>query len=138
MRMVFSYFTSNVRERLSALVGAMLGWALLVPFAKAAELVMFERNGCPWCQRWDVEVGAVYPKTPEGQRVPLRRVSLDQRSSEAASLSPPVFYSPTFVLMDQGREVGRITGYVGDDMFWGLFNAMLARIGRAPALGRSP
>lgn len=86
---------------------------------------MFERAGCVWCRKWDVEVGAVYPKSPEGQRVPLRRASLDQPLPPDLKLTPPVFYSPTFVLMDQGREIGRITGYPGEDAFWGLLGVLL-------------
>lgn len=97
--------------------------------AQAAELVMFDRAGCPWCRRWDREVGAVYPLSQEGQRAPLRRASLDQPLPPDLQLTPPVFYSPTFVLMDQGREIGRITGYQGDDSFWGLLSAMLKKIG---------
>lgn len=33
-------------------------------------------------------------------------------------------YAPTFVLVDGGREVGRITGYMSQDAFWGLLGAM--------------
>lgn len=95
--------------------------------ALAAELVMYERAGCVWCARWDREVGAVYDKTDEGKRVPLRRVRLDQKVSPADRLDPPVVFSPTFVLKDGGREIGRITGYLGDDQFWGLYSILLKR-----------
>lgn len=91
----------------------------------AAELVMFERMGCAWCVRWNKEVGPIYPKTPEGEKAPLRRVSLDYPLQPQDKLSPPVFYTPTFVLMQDGREVGRITGYMGDDAFWGLLGKMI-------------
>lgn len=91
----------------------------------AAELVMFERMGCAWCVRWNKEVGPIYPKTPEGEKAPLRRVSLDHPLQTQDKLSPPVFYTPTFVLMQDGREVGRITGYMGDDAFWGLLGKMI-------------
>lgn len=97
--------------------------------AEAAELVMFERAGCPWCRKWDQEVGAIYPLSQEGQRAPLRRASLDQPLPPELQLTPPVFYSPTFVLMHEGREIGRITGYQGDDSFWGLLGAMLKKTG---------
>lgn len=112
---------------MASLAGIMLGWALVAPIVEAAELVMFERSGCVWCRRWDTEVGGIYPKTAEGKSAPLRRVSLDQPQPEATRLSPPVFFTPTFVLMEDGRELGRITGYMGEDMFWGLLGKMLAR-----------
>jgi len=108
---------------------SLAGFALLcsVVGAQPAELVMFERAGCAWCRKWDQEVGTIYPKSPEGQRVPLRRASLDRPLPPELRLTPPVFYSPTFVLMDEGREIGRITGYQGDEAFWGLLTDMLRK-----------
>jgi hypothetical protein len=32
------------------------------------------------------------------------------------------------VLMDEGREVGRITGYIGEFAFWGLLTPMITRL----------
>lgn len=95
--------------------------------ADALELVFFERPGCIYCVRWDREVGAVYPLTEEGRKAPLRRVNLAQ-GQPPLKLDAPVIYSPTFVLMKDGREVGRITGYMGDAMFWGVFSKMMERL----------
>ncbi len=76
--------------------------------------------GCPWCRNWDREIATIYPKTPEGAKAPLRRVSLDRPLAPEWKLDPPVFYSPTFVILDKGREIGRITGYSNAESFWGL------------------
>lgn len=95
----------------------------------AAELVMFTRDGCPWCARFEREVGPIYPKTAEGRLAPLRRVEVLAGGTTIAGLKDPVVAVPTFVLFDEGREVGRITGYLGDDAFWGLLGKMLAAIG---------
>ncbi len=96
--------------------------------AHAAELVMFETLGCPWCLAWDAEVGVIYHKTAEGRTAPLRRLDIgDLRPPDLAAL-PDILYTPTFVLMDGGREVGRIVGYPGEDLFWGLFGALLAQL----------
>ncbi len=100
--------------------------------AQAAELIMFETQGCPWCLAWDKEVGVIYHKTAEGHTAPLRRLDIgDPRSPELAAL-PGIMYTPTFVLMDGGREVGRIVGYPGEDLFWGLFGELLARLPAQP------
>ena len=40
----------------------------------------------------------------------------------------PVF-TPTFVLVREGRELARIEGYPGEDFFWGLLAAMLRDAG---------
>ena len=37
-------------------------------------------------------------------------------------------YTPTLVLMDGGREVGRIVGYPGADLFWGLLGELFQRL----------
>ena len=125
---------------LKARVGAFLVLAVIAMTqgpAAAAELVMFERTGCAWCLRWQQEIGPIYPKTPEGARAPLRRISLDRGPPVTLRLAEPVFYTPTFVLLDDaGREVGRITGYIGDDAFWGLLAGLVARL--APKAAASP
>jgi thioredoxin-related protein len=94
--------------------------------ADKLELLMFERSGCVYCLRWEREVGPAYPLTPQGQLAPLRKINID-RGHPALPLDAPVRYSPTFVLMKDGREVGRITGYSNDAMFWGVFSKMLER-----------
>ena len=107
------------------LVLAAFAWLAAVP-AQAAELVMFERDGCAWCARWDREIGPIYPKTPEGAAAPLRRLNLDRKVANEPGLKSPVLFTPTFVLLDKGREVGRITGYIGEEAFWGLLGKFLA------------
>ncbi|WP_342778644.1 thioredoxin fold domain-containing protein [Phreatobacter stygius] len=102
---------------------------------------MFERSGCPWCLRWDREVAPNYGRTDEGKLVPLRRVNLDHGQPRDIALTLPVRFTPTFVLVDQGREIGRITGYMDEGMFWGLFTRMIRDLqtnrGRAPAAAAS-
>jgi hypothetical protein len=94
--------------------------------AMAAELVMFTRQGCPWCARFEREVAPAYHLTEEGRLAPLRRVELVAGGATLAGLAKPVIAAPTFVLFADGRETGRITGYQGDDAFWGLLGKMLA------------
>jgi hypothetical protein len=96
--------------------------------ADAAELLVFGRDGCVWCQRWDREVGAGYGKTDEARVLPLRHVNIDKPAASGVALVSPVRYTPTFVVVDKGREIGRITGYAGDDAFWGLLGAFVGKI----------
>lgn len=101
--------------------------------AAALELVMVERAGCVWCARWNAEVSAIYPKTPEGAQAPLRRHDL--ADGQPAAATAPVRYTPTFLLTREGREIGRITGYQDDATFWGLLGALLKRDAAAAAKG---
>jgi len=103
--------------------------ANLLPSAvRAAELVMFDSAGCIYCQRWERDVGSVYDKTAEAKFLPLRRIDISRQSSSGVTLSEPVHYTPTFVVVDKGREVGRIEGFINDDSFWGLLDGIAAKI----------
>jgi thioredoxin-related protein len=96
--------------------------------AWTAELVMFERQGCPYCIAWDREIGKVYALTDEGKRLKLRRVDIAGERPDDLRLVGEIRLTPTFLVMDQGREVGRILGYSGEDMFWGLLDQIIARL----------
>ena len=115
--------------------------ALLPRPVPGAELVMFESSLCEWCETWHEEVGGVYGKTPEGAAAPLRRVDIDEPRPDALRHIRGIVYTPTFVLMARGREVGRITGYPGESHFWGLLEQLIGRsfaaAGGCPGSGQS-
>ena len=94
----------------------------------AAELVMFDSPTCEWCMVWDEEVGVVYDKTNESRVAPLRRVDIDDPRPPDLRDLKRIVYTPTFVLMDNGREVGRILGYPGESHFWGLLVALISKL----------
>jgi hypothetical protein len=96
--------------------------------AFAAELVMFEQAGCAWCETFDREIAPIYPKTAEGQRAPLRRVNIDYPLPADLSFIAMERLAPLFVLVDKGREVGRIRGYPGEDHFWGLLGMLIRKL----------
>ena len=91
----------------------------------AAELVMFEDPGCGWCRRWHTEVGPAYPRTAEGRVAPLRRVHIREQSRSGVLLERPIVATPTFVLTEKSREIGRIVGYPGEEFFYGQLENLL-------------
>lgn len=95
--------------------------------AQSAQLVMFEREDCPWCGVWHREIGIGYPHSDEGLRAPLRRVDLN-RAWPADLPKLGIRYTPTFVLLACGREVGRITGYPGADFFYPYLDQLLTQL----------
>ncbi len=116
-----------MRRPLLLLLLAFAAAPLWNPSASAAELVMFRRDGCAWCEAFDREIGLIYPKTEIARRAPLRMA--DWRSGGASiALKSPILYTPTFVLIDNGREVARIEGYAGDHFFWGMVEALLRKL----------
>jgi thioredoxin-related protein len=110
------------------IAGCVLALCLMPVASKAAELLMFERDGCVWCQRWDRDVGQIYDKTEEAKLLPLRRINIDRQSDAGIVLTSAVRYTPTFVVADQGREIGRMTGFISDDAFWGLLGTFVTRL----------
>lgn len=115
-----------------------LGLAGAAARAAAAELVMFEAAGCPHCARWHREIAPIYPRTDEGKRAPLRRVDIAApRPADLAAISG-IVYTPTFVLMHEGREVGRIVGYGGDEAFWSLLGELIRKLDRGKESRRAP
>lgn len=121
-------------RRIAILLLAMAAFGALAGAArplKAAELILFERKYCPWCIRWNREIGIIYAKTEEGRAAPLRRVDMDAPRPADLKAIRGLVYSPTFVLLDDaGREVGRIEGYQYEGAFWAALDALLEKMKR--------
>jgi thioredoxin-related protein len=79
---------------------------------------MFEKAGCPWCEAFNRDVGAIYAKTEEALRAPLRRVDIDTALPPDLAFIQVERLTPLFVLVDKDREIGRIRGYGGPEPFW--------------------
>lgn len=115
-------FFSNI-----ALIGAML-IIFAVSSARAAELVMFERAGCEWCEAFDSKLAPIYAKSEEGLRAPLRRVDIDQAVPSDLAFIQVERLTPLFVLVDKGREIGRIRGYPGPEGFWMQLSVLFEKL----------
>ena len=112
-----------------ALVGWLPGFVLTPAVAEPLEtgregpwdvtkgtlLLMVEDRGCPYCLRFDAEARDSYINSAEGRLAPLVR---RRRGDGSIAFLQRVVYSPTFVLLVEGREVGRAVGYQGAELFW--------------------
>lgn len=96
-----------------------------LPARAEPRLIMVDQAGCVYCQLWHSQIGPIYPKTPEGQFAPLWVVDLGDMPPDTIELVRKVRFTPTFVLVDDGRELARIEGYPGEDFFWGLLSKLL-------------
>jgi len=129
----------SILARLSAALLLALGaWlaAGVVPIAAPldlrtapAVLVMVGDPGCPYCARWDEEVSRSYRMSEEGKFAPL--VQRTRGDPEISDLKK-IVYSPTFVMLAYGQEVGRIVGYQGSDLFWMQLEQLAAKAGFVP------
>jgi hypothetical protein len=122
--------TAPCRRRLLALAAAPL-LAAGRSVAADARLVMLERHDCPWCRRWLREVGeASWNGSDLGRRAPLRRVDVAAGLPGDLAFLRNWRFTPTFVLVAGGRELGRITGYQSDWFFWQQAEALFAALPR--------
>lgn len=110
---------------MKSLVVCLLG---IAPIAANADTVLFmaEENGCYWCAKWNEEIAHIYPKTAEGRTAPIQRFDLHSENPDV-EFTQKVRFTPTFILVSDGKEVGRIEGYPGEDFFWGLLEMMFER-----------
>lgn len=105
-------------------LAGLLGLATPMAWAEPS-LIMAEEAGCVWCARWNRDIAPIYPKTPEGQAAPLRRINIHDDLPADISFKTRITFTPTFILVNEGREISRIEGYPGEDFFWGLLGKML-------------
>lgn len=98
----------------------------------ATALVVIEDRGCPYCARFDVETRESYEKSAEGRFAPLVR---RRRTAGDIAFLKDIVYSPTFVLIVEGREIGRIVGYQGADLFWIEMAGLMRKAGVRPEAG---
>ena len=113
--------------RLLVLIFAFLWTGLAV--SAETRLVMADAEGCMWCEKWETQIGPIYPKTAEGQAAPLMLVNARAPMPEGLTLKRPIVFTPTFILTVDGQEIERIEGYPGEDFFWGLLGMMLDQAG---------
>ena len=121
---------SNVyKQKLSSLLRCVLiALMLLANIANVSakeqaplELVMVTSDHCPFCKAWERDVGFIYSNTPYAQKARLRRVDIADVASTLPELPTIVFGTPTFLILENNMEVGRIEGYQSSDLFfWAL------------------
>jgi thioredoxin-related protein len=109
------------------LTAAILALALSAAPALAGQmtLLMLEQPGCVYCARWNAEVGDAYAKTDEGRRAPLRRVDITEGWPADLDHVRRERLTPTFILLRDGEEVGRMVGYAGEDFWWPMLGELL-------------
>ena len=121
---------SRSLELFSSLALASVMFMVLTA-AHAAELVMFKQTGCSWCEAFDRDIGTIYNKTDDSLRAPLRRVDISQALPADLSFIVVERLTPLFVLVDKGREIGRIRGYGGPEAFWTQLFMLMEKLDRA-------
>jgi hypothetical protein len=93
--------------------------------ASRRELVVFETADCDYCELLRRDVLPEYLRSRCAAEVPVRFVNVESIDLDRLPLSSPLTVVPTVVLMSEGYEVGRITGYTGPELFFQLMPRLL-------------
>ena len=85
------------------------------------ELIFITSEFCPFCAAWEQDIGSFYHKTTYAKQAPLRRIDIAEVEFELPEILEDVVGTPTFLIFQNGQEVGRIEGYQSAEMFfWAL------------------
>jgi hypothetical protein len=107
----------------------LIAGTLALP-AWSAELVMVNSRACFYCARFQREVGRTYDESEAGQIAPLRKIDRLRKWPQDLSAVTPAYYTPVFILVDDGREIGRFPGYLNSESFWSRLKPLLAHLDR--------
>jgi hypothetical protein len=98
-------------------------------YSAEVKLLMFEEHGCTYCEKWNDDIGEFYGNTKEGKWAKLERVDNDLPRDDTLKHIKGIVFTPTFVVISDNQEVGRITGHPGEDYFWGYLVNILKKTG---------
>jgi hypothetical protein len=137
LEFTFKYVYTTFMKHITIIsIFAAVACGLAASAATAAELIFIERAGCPYCVKWEREIAPSYELTKEGKLAPLRKVNL--AAGQPPQAARPVRFTPTFLVINDGKEIGRITGYSDEAMFWGMLSQILTRLEPLAAFAPNP
>lgn len=127
-----------MRTLIAALVAVILSLGSTVPLdaartdaslpAHRLELLVIEVSGCKVCDLVRTYIQPAYEASPHARQVPMRYVDVTSQDELTLGLNERVATVPTIVLLRDGREVDRITGYTGPHNFLIAIAGMLETI----------
>lgn len=124
-----------LRYALGVFLAVTAGFGILSSSARAMELFAFEAPNCGACKVFKREVLPIYAASPAGQVFPLWVV--DMGSKVPFRLAEPVTFTPTFIWVDNGVEVGRFSGYRNKEQFFSIVNEAANSQGRRGGMRRT-
>jgi thioredoxin-related protein len=90
------------------------------------ELVVMEAPGCTYCDIFRRDVLPSYQASERAKDMPIRFLDINDASPEELGLDSPVDIVPTFVVLKDHKEVGRIPGYMGPEYFFHSINHLIS------------
>ncbi len=92
------------------------------------ELVVVEVENCIYCSIFRRDVAPAYSGSQRARSVPMRFIDINAPDVDSLRLEGPIDNVPTVLVIEGGREVGRITGYVGPENFFHSLSRLLPEL----------
>lgn len=89
------------------------------------ELLVVEIENCIYCGLFRRDVASTYSTSGRSKSVPMRFIDINAPDVDRLALRAPIDSVPTVLVVENGREVGRIAGYVGPEIFFHSLNRLL-------------
>lgn len=89
------------------------------------QLVVLEVPGCIYCGVFRRQLLPRYEASKQGKDIPVRFVDLNDPELGEIGLTQPIGVVPTFVLLENNTEIGRIPGYVSHRDFFKAIDHIL-------------
>ncbi len=90
------------------------------------QLVVMEADGCIYCGLFRRDVLPAYETSEQGRQMPVRFIDVNDVDKSALDLNSPVEIVPTFIVVKERKEIGRISGYMGPENFYHSINYLLS------------
>ncbi len=97
-----------------------------LPHASNLELIVMEAPGCTYCELFRRDVLPSYQASERAKDMPIRFLDINDATAEALGLDSAIDIVPTFVVLKDHKEVGRIPGYVGPEFFFHSINHLIS------------
>lgn len=95
-------------------------------------LMMVTARGCVYCDRWQAQIGPGHAASASGRAAPLFEVDVDGPFPDGLALARRPRITPSFILLSDRVERGRVEGYVGQDHFYPVLHRMMQQAGLTP------
>ncbi len=94
--------------------------------ASNLELIVMEAPGCTYCELFRRDVLPSYQASERAKDMPIRFLDINDAIPEALGLDSDIDIVPTFVVIKNHKEVGRIPGYMGPEYFFHSINHLVS------------
>lgn len=97
------------------------------PPDSSLELIVVESEGCRPCAAFRSHILPIYQASSHARRVPMRIVTLEGIEASGLKLDSPLEVLPTVLLLSNGAEIARLTGFIAPESFLTVVQSMLDR-----------